>query len=217
MGQKTNPIANRLGFIRFWDSNWYEKKNYKDNIFEDYQIRRYIYNKLYNLNISKIYIERNIIKNIFITITTSRPGILIGKYGKEVDKLKKEIKNILYKDVKINILEISYYALDPILVAKDIAHYIYNRAPYKRIIKSVILDAISRGAKGIKIKLSGRLNGAEMARTEYFQEGRIPLSTFRADIDYAFTEAYTTYGMIGIKVWIMKSEYSKKIQYYILE
>lgn len=215
MAQKTNPIANRLGFIRLWYSKWYEKKQYKNNLYEDYKIRKYIDNRFYRFNISNVYIERNIKKIIFITITTSRPGLLIGKGGNEVEILKEEIKNIIYKQVKINILEISCYALDAILVAKDIAHYISHRAPYKRIIKSVIFDAISRGAIGIKIQISGRLNGAEMARMESFQEGRIPLSTFRADIDYAFTEAYTHYGMIGIKVWIMKSEIFKKQMSYI--
>ncbi|WP_103327549.1 30S ribosomal protein S3 [Bacteroidetes bacterium endosymbiont of Geopemphigus sp.] len=209
MGQKTNPIANRLGIVRGWDSNWYGGKNYGDRILEDHQVRRYIEARLSKASVSRIYIERTL-KLITVTITTARPGVIIGKGGQEVDKLKEELKKVTDKEVQINIFEIRHAALDPRLVAKDIAHQISNRVSYKKAIRVAISDARRMDAEGIKIQIAGRLNGAEMARNESYKEGRIPLSTLRADIDYSVAEAHTTYGVIGVKVWIMKGEIYQK-------
>lgn len=211
MGQKTNPIGNRLGIIRGWDSNWYDRKGYGDKLAEDYKVREYIYTRLSKAGVSKIVIERTL-KIITITIMTSRPGIIIGKAGQEVDKLKEELKKITKKeDVHINIFEIKHPELDAFLVASGVARQIESRVSYKRAIKMSIGSTMRMNAEGVKIQISGRLNGAEMARTESFKEGRIPLSTFRADIDYALVEAHTTYGRLGVKVWIMKGEvYGKR-------
>lgn len=209
MGQKTNPIANRLGIVRGWDSNWYGGKNYGNRILEDHKVRRYIRARLSKASVSRIYIERTL-KLITVTITTARPGVIIGKGGQEVDKLKEELKKITDKEVQINIFEIRHAALDPCLVAKDIAHQISNRVSYKKAIRVAISDARRMDAEGIKIQVAGRLNGAEMARNESYKEGRIPLSTLRADIDYSVAEARTTYGLIGVKVWIMKGEIYQK-------
>ena len=210
MGQKTNPIGNRLGIIRGWDSNWYGGRDYGDKLAEDDKIRKYIYARLSRASVSSIIIERTL-KLIIITITTARPGIIIGKAGQEVDKLKEELKKITSKDVQLNIYEIKRPELDAFLVASSVARQIENRISYKRAIKMAIAASIRMNAEGIKIQISGRLNGAEMARSEHYKEGRIPLSTFRADIDYAMVEAHTTYGRIGIKVWIMKGEvYGKR-------
>ena len=210
MGQKTNPIGNRLGIIRGWESNWYGGRNYGDKIAEDDTIRKYINARLSKASISRIIIERTL-KIITITVTTARPGIIIGKGGQEVDKLKEELKKITGKEVQINIFEIKRPELDAKLVAASIARQIESRISYKRAIKMAIAASIRMNAEGIKVQISGRLNGAEMARSEHYKEGRIPLSTFRADIDYALVEAHTTYGRIGVKVWIMKGEvYGKR-------
>jgi small subunit ribosomal protein S3 len=210
MGQKTNPIGNRLGIIRGWESNWYGGNDYGDKLAEDYKIREYINARLYKASVSRIIIERTL-KLITVTITTARPGIIIGKGGSEVDKLKEELKKITGKDVQINIFEIKRPELDATLVAASVARQIENRISYKRAIKMAIQATMRMNSEGIKIQIAGRLNGAEMARTEHYKEGRIPLSTFRADIDYALVEANTAYGKIGVKVWIMKGEvYGKR-------
>jgi len=210
MGQKTNPIGNRLGIIRGWESNWYGGNDYGDKLAEDYKIREYVSARLYKASVSRIIIERTL-KLITVTITTARPGIIIGKGGQEVDKLKEELKKITGKEVQINIFEIKRPELDAHLVAASVARQIENRISYKRAIKMAIQATMRMNSEGIKIEIAGRLNGAEMARTEHYKEGRIPLSTFRADIDYALVEANTTYGKIGIKVWIMKGEvYGKR-------
>tara|TARA_B100001248_G_scaffold181551_1_gene138183 strand:- start:44 stop:763 length:720 start_codon:yes stop_codon:yes gene_type:complete len=210
MGQKTNPIGNRLGIIRGWDSNWYGGRNYGDKIAEDEKIRKYINARLYKASVSNVIIERTL-KIITVTITTARPGIIIGKAGQEVDKLKEELRKITLKEVQINIFEIKRPELDAQLVGSSIARQIESRISYRRAIKMAIAAAIRMNAEGIKVQISGRLNGAEMARSESYKEGRIPLSTFRADIDYAIVEAHTTYGRLGIKVWIMKGEvYGKR-------
>lgn len=205
MGQKANPISNRLGIIRGWDSNWYGGKNYSDKLVEDYKIRKYLQARLAKGSISKVVIERTL-KLITVTINTARPGIIIGKGGKEVDKLKEELKKITRKEVQINIYEIKRPELDAVLVADSIARQIEGRISFRRAIKTSIASTMRMGAEGIKISIAGRLGGAEMARTEHYKEGRTPLHTFRADIDYANGEAHTTYGRIGIKVWICKGE-----------
>ena len=210
MGQKTNPIGNRLGIIRGWDSNWFGGNDYGDKIAEDYKIRRYLNARLSKANLSRIYIERTL-KLVTVTITTARPGLIIGKGGQEVDKLKEELKKLTGKEVQINIHEIRRPELDAVLVADNIARQIENRISYRRAVKMAITSTMKAGAEGIKVMISGRLNGAEMARSESFKEGRIPLSTFRADIDYNWSEAHTTYGRLGVKVWIMKGEvYGKR-------
>ena len=210
MGQKTNPIGNRLGIIRGWESNWYGGKNYGDMIAEDEIIRKYIFTRLSTASVSRVIIERPL-KLITITITTARPGIIIGKAGQEVDKLKEELKKISQKYVQLNIVEIKRPELEAQLVASSIARQIEGRISYRRAIKMAIAATMRMNAEGIKVQISGRLNGAEMARSETYKEGRIPLSTFRADIDYALVEAHTTYGRLGVKVWIMKGEvYGKR-------
>tara|TARA_B100001057_G_scaffold42525_2_gene38059 strand:+ start:8688 stop:9389 length:702 start_codon:yes stop_codon:yes gene_type:complete len=210
MGQKTNPIGNRLGIIRGWESNWYGGNNFGDMLKEDDKIRNYIFTRLSKASVSRVIIERTL-KLVTITITTARPGIIIGKAGQEVDKLKEELKKISGKDIQLNIVEIKRPELEAQLVASSIARQIENRISYRRAIKMAIAATMRMNAEGIKVKISGRLNGAEMARSENYKEGRIPLSTFRADIDYAVVEAHTTYGRIGVKVWIMKGEvYGKR-------
>ena len=210
MGQKTNPIGNRLGIIRGWESNWYGGDDYGDKIAEDYKIREYVGARLAKASISRIIIERTL-KLITVTITTARPVIIIGKGGQEIDKLKEELKKITGKEVQINIFEIKRPELDAIIVAQGIARQIEGRISYRRAIKMAMAAAMRMNAEGIKVLISGRLNGAEMARSEHMKEGRIPLSTFRADIDYAQAEAHTTYGRLGLKVWIMKGEvYGKR-------
>ena len=210
MGQKTNPIGIRLGIIRGWDSNWYGGNDYGDKIAEDYKIRKYIHARLAKASVSNVIIERTL-KLITVTITTARPGIIIGKAGQEVDKLKEELKKITSKEIQINIFEIKRPELDARLVGASVARQIESRISYRRAIKMAISAAMRMNSEGIKIQISGRLNGAEMARSETYKDGRIPLSTFRADIDYALVEAHTTYGRLGIKVWIMKGEvYGKR-------
>jgi small subunit ribosomal protein S3 len=210
MGQKTNPIGNRLGIIKGWESNWYGGKDYGNNLAEDDKIRKYIHARLQKASVSRVIIERTL-KLVTVTITTARPGIIIGKGGQEVDKLKEELKKITDKEVQVNIFEIKRPELDAQLVATSVARQIENRISYRRATKMAIAAAMRMNAEGIKIQIAGRLNGAEMARVEAYKEGRIPLSTFRADIDYALVEAHTTYGRLGVKVWIMKGEvYGKR-------
>ena len=210
MGQKTNPIGNRLGIIRGWESNWYGGKSFGNMIAEDDKIRKYVFTRLAKASVSRVIIERTL-KLITITITTARPGIIIGKAGQEVDKLKEELKKLSGKDVQLNIVEIKRPELEAQLVASSIARQIENRISYRRAIKMSIAATMRMNAEGIKVQISGRLNGAEMARSETYKDGRIPLSTFRADIDYALVEAHTTYGRLGVKVWIMKGEvYGKR-------
>ncbi|MDG1756468.1 MAG: 30S ribosomal protein S3 [Bacteroidia bacterium] len=205
MGQKVNPIGLRLGIVRGWESNWYGGKDFGEKLAEDNKIRKYLKARMPRAGISKILIER-MLKRIIITVHTSRPGIVIGKGGSEVDKLKEEIKKLTKKDVQINIFEVKRPELDAMLVGQSIAQQIEGRVNFKRAIKMAIGSTMRMGAQGIKIMVSGRLNGAEMARTQQFKEGRIPLHTFRADVDYALTEALTVYGKIGVKVWIFKEE-----------
>ena len=210
MGQKTNPIGNRLGIIRGWESNWYGGKSFGNMIAEYDKIRKYIFTRLAKASVSRVIIERTL-KLVTITITTARPGIIIGKAGQEVDKLKEELKKLSGKDIQLNIVEIKRPELEAQLVASSIARQIENRISFRRAIKMSIAATMRMNAEGIKVQISGRLNGAEMARTESYKEGRIPLSTFRADIDYALVEAHTTYGRLGVKVWIMKGEvYGKR-------
>lgn len=210
MGQKTNPIGNRLGYIRGWESNWYGGRNYGDKLAEDAKIRKYLYARLTKASVSRIIIERTL-KLVTVTITTARPGIIIGKGGQEVDKLREELKKLTKKEVQINIHEIKRPELDAKLVADSVARQLEGRISFRRAVKMAIGAAMRMGAEGIKIQVSGRLNGAEMARSEMFKDGRTPLHTFRADIDYHQSEAHTTYGRLGIKVWIMKGEvYGKR-------
>lgn len=210
MGQKVNPIALRLGIVRGWDSAWYGGKTFPDKLVEDHNIRKYINARIPKGGISKIVIERTL-KRITLTIHTARPGVVIGKGGSEVDKIKEELKKLTGKDVQINIFEIKRPELDAKLVGDSIAQQLEARISYRRAMKQAIASAMRVGAQGIKIKVGGRLGGAEMARTEMYKEGRIPLHTLRADIDYAISEANTVYGKIGIKVWIFKGEvYGKR-------
>nr|WP_319399999.1 30S ribosomal protein S3 [uncultured Carboxylicivirga sp.] len=205
MGQKVNPISNRLGIIKGWDSNWYGGNNYGDKLLEDSKIRKYLNARLAKASISRIVIERTL-KLVTITVFTARPGIIIGKGGQEVDKLKEELKKITDKEVQINIFEVKRPELDAIIVANNIARQVEGRIAYRRAIKMAIASAMRMGAEGIKVQISGRLNGAEMARTEMYKEGRTPLHTLRANIDYAQAEALTKMGLIGIKVYICKGE-----------
>lgn len=203
MGQKVNPVGLRLGIIRGWDSNWYGGKNFASKIVEDDKIRKYLNAKFFKAGISKIYIERTL-KLVTVTISTARPGLIIGKGGTEVDKVKEELKVITNKEIQINIVEVKRPDLDAQLVAQNIAKQIEGRVAYKKAIKTAIASTMRSNAEGIKVTASGRLGGAEMARKEHFKEGRIPLHTLRADIDYAPVEAHTTYGRIGVKVWICR-------------
>ncbi len=205
MGQKTNPIGNRLGFIKGWESNWYGGKNYTEKLVEDDKIRQYLTARLRKASVAKIIIERTL-KLVTVTIQTARPGVIIGKGGSEVDKLKEELKSLTGKEVQINIFEIKRPELDARLVADSVARQIEARISFRRAAKMAVAGTMRMGAEGIKIMVSGRLNGAEMARSEMYKDGRIPLHTFRADIDYALSEAHTTYGRIGIKVWICRGE-----------
>jgi len=205
MGQKVNPIGLRLGIVKGWDSNWYGGKDFSEKIVEDHKIRNYIRARIPKGGISKIVIERTL-KRITLTVHTARPGVVIGKGGAEVDKIKEELKKLTGKDVQINIFEIKRPELDARLVGESIAQQLQARISYRRAMKQAIASAMRVGAQGIKIKVSGRLGGAEMARTEQYKDGRIPLHTLRADIDYAISEANTVYGKIGIKVWIFNGE-----------
>ncbi|MDA3824029.1 MAG: 30S ribosomal protein S3, partial [Bacteroidales bacterium] len=205
MGQKVNPISNRLGIIKGWDSNWFGGKDYSAKLVEDHQIRVYLNARLAKASISKIIIERTL-KLITVTVNTARPGIIIGKGGQEVDKLKEELKKITNKEVQINIFEVKRPELDATIVANNVARQLEGKVSYRRAIKMAIASTMRMGADGIKVQISGRLGGAEMARSENYKDGRIPLHTLRADIDYALAEAHTKVGVVGIKVWIMNGE-----------
>lgn len=205
MGQKTNPIGFRLGATRSWDSNWYDERGFAAKLQEDLMVRNYLRNRLKKAGISRLLIERTP-KRAVITIHTSRPGIVIGKSGKEIAQLEEELKKITAKDVKILIHEIKRPELDSLLVAESIAGQIEGRISFRRAMKQAITQSMRMGAEGIRVMCAGRLGGAEIARTEQYKDGRIPLQTIRADIDYATTTARTIYGAIGIKVWICKGE-----------
>jgi small subunit ribosomal protein S3 len=210
MGQKVNPIGNRVGIIKGWDSNWYGGNDFSSKLVEDTRIREYLNARLAKASLSKIVIERTL-KLITVTVNTARPGILIGKGGQEVDKLKEELKKITKKEVQINIFEVKRPELDAAIVAGNIARQVEGKISYRRAIKMAIASTMRMGAEGIKVVISGRLGGAEMARSETYKDGRIPLHTFRADIDYALAEALTKVGLIGLKVWICNGEvYGKR-------
>ncbi|OIN59058.1 30S ribosomal protein S3 [Arsenicibacter rosenii] len=210
MGQKVNPVGLRLGIVRGWESSWYGGKEFADKLVEDEKIRKYIAARIPKGAIARVVIERTL-KRITLTIHTARPGIVIGKGGGEVDKIKEELKKITGKDVQINIFEIKRPEIDAKLIGEAIAQQLQARISFRRAMKQAISSAMRVGAQGIKVKLSGRLGGAEMARTEQYKEGRVPLHTLRADIDYAISEAQTIYGKIGIKVWVFKGEvYGKR-------
>ena len=210
MGQKVNPISNRLGIIRGWDSNWFGGKDFGDNLVEDQKIREYLNQRLEKAQVSRIVIERTL-KLVTITICTARPGIVIGKGGQDVDKLKEELKNLFKKDIQINIFEVKRPELDANIVGENIARQVEAKVAYRRAIKMAIANTMRAGAEGIKVQITGRLNGAEIARKEMFKEGRTPLHTFRADIDYCQTEALTKVGLLGIKVWICRGEIYHKV------
>jgi small subunit ribosomal protein S3 len=213
MGQKVNPIGFRLGIVKGWESNWFGGKDFSDKLVEDDKIRKYVEARVPKGGIARILIERTL-KRITLTIQTARPGVVIGKGGNEVDKIKEELKKITGKDVQINIFEIKRPEIDARLVADTVAQQIRARISYRRAMKQAIASAMRVGAEGIKIKVSGRLGGADMARTEQYKEGRVPLHTLRADIDYAVAEADTVYGKIGVKVWIFKGEVYGKPDLY---
>lgn len=210
MGQKVNPISNRLGIIRGWDSNWFGGKDFGDNLVEDQKIRQYLYKRLEKASVSRIVIERTL-KLVTITICTARPGIVIGKGGADVDKLREELKNLFKKEIQINIYEVKKPDLDATIVGNNIARQLEGKIAYRRAAKMAIQNAMRSGAEGIKIQISGRLNGAEMRRKEMFKEGRTPLHTFRADIDYCQCEALTKVGLLGVKVWICRGEIYNKV------
>ncbi|MDE5947476.1 MAG: 30S ribosomal protein S3 [Prevotella sp.] len=210
MGQKVNPISNRLGIVRGWDSNWFGGKDFGDNLVEDQKIRKYLNKRIEKASVSRIVIERTL-KLVTITICTARPGLIIGKGGQEVDKLKEELKKLYDKDIQINIYEVKKPELDATIVANNIARQVEGKIAYRRAIKMAVANTMRAGAEGVKIQITGRLNGAEMARKEMYKEGRTPLHTFRADIDYCQAEALTKVGLLGIKVWICRGEiYGKR-------
>ncbi|MBN2188911.1 MAG: 30S ribosomal protein S3 [Chitinispirillaceae bacterium] len=205
MGHKTNPVGLRLGITRTWSSNWFAREKMPDYLHEDILIRNYLRKRLENGGISLIVIERTA-KRVTVGIHTSRPGIIIGKKGEEVDRLKRELQHLTGKEIQINILEVKKAEMDSQLVADNIARQVEKRVSYKKATKKSISTAMRMGAEGIKVTISGRLNGGEIARTETYKEGRVPLHTLRADIDYAASTAHTTYGAVGVKVWICKGE-----------
>ena len=210
MGQKVNPISNRLGIVRGWDSNWFGGKDFGDNLVEDTKIRKYLNERLAKASISRIVIERTL-KLVTITVCTARPGIVICKGGQDVDKLNEELKKLYDKEIQINIFEVKKPELDATIVGNNIARQVEGKIAYRRAIKMAIANTMRSGAEGIKVQITGRLNGAEMARKEMFKEGRTPLHTFRADIDYCQAEALTKVGLLGIKVWICRGEvYGKR-------
>ena len=210
MGQKVNPISNRLGIVRGWDSNWFGGNNFGDTLLEDNKIRKYLNTRLSDASLSRIVIERTL-KLVTITVCTARPGLIIGKAGKNVDELKEELKKLTEKDVQINIFEVKKPELDATIVANNIARQVEGKIAYRRAIKMAIANTMRAGAEGIKVLICGRLNGAEMARREMLKEGRTPLHTFRADIDYCQSEALTKVGILGIKVWICRGEKYGKV------
>lgn len=201
MGQKANPIGLRLGINRGWDSTWFDEKHYADRLKEDIILRRYIFKKYKTASVSRVQIARTSTK-VNITVNTARPGLIIGKSGSEVDSLKKELNKLVGHEVSVNVFEIKRPALVASLVGENIAQQIEKKVNYRRSVKKSIQSTISMGAKGIRVRVAGRLNGAEIARQETFKEGQVPLHTLRAKIDYAHIEANTTYGIIGVKVWI---------------
>lgn len=205
MGQKVNPIGLRLGIIKNWNSSWFDERNFADKLQEDLKLRKYIRSRLSKAAVSKIEIERTA-KRVILTVHTARPGIVIGKKGAEVDKLREELRSLTGKEVQINIQEIKKPELDAFLVAENVARQLEGKVSFRRAMKKAITSTMRLGAEGIKIMCSGRLGGAEMARTEQYKEGRIPLHTLRADIDYATATSKTTYGAIGVKVWIFNGE-----------
>jgi len=209
LGQKVNPIGLRLGIVKTWDSRWYAGKNYADYILEDHKIRKFIKKKLYHAGISRIEIERSA-KRVRLRIFTARPGIVIGKKGSEIEQLKRDLEVLISQEVLIDIQEVRKPEVDAQLMAENVALQIERRVAFRRAMKRGVSSAMRFGAQGVKIICSGRLGGAEMARTEWYKEGRVPLHTLRADIDYGFTEAKTTYGLIGIKVFIFKGEILSK-------
>ncbi len=208
MGQKVNPIGLRLGIVKTWESRWYADKKYSDYILEDYRLREYVKSKMYHAGISRIEIERSS-KRVRLRIHTARPGIVIGKKGSEIEKLKKELEKMIFQEVLIDIQEVRKPEVDAQLVAENVALQIVRRVAFRRAMKRGVSSAMRFGAKGVKIISSGRLGGAEMARTEWYREGRVPLHTLRADIDYGLAEARTTYGIVGVKVFIFKGEILK--------
>lgn len=205
MGQKTNPIGLRLGIIRSWDANWFDEKNTAEKLSEDLRVRNYIRTRKKKAGISRILVERTA-KQLRITINTSRPGVIIGRSGKDITQLEEELKKVTGRDVKILISEVKRPELDAILVAENIAQQLEGRISFRRAMKQAVSSSMRMGAVGIRVMCAGRLGGAEMARTEQYKEGRIPLHTLRADIDYGTATAYTIYGLLGIKVWICKGE-----------
>ena len=210
MGQKVNPISNRLGIVKGWDSNWFGGKSFGDNLVEDQKIRKYLNERLAKASVSKIVIERTL-KLVTITICTARPGLVIGKGGQDVDKLKEELRKLYEKEIQINIYEVKRPELDATIVANNIARQIEGKIAYRRAIKMAVANTMRAGAEGIKVQISGRLNGAEIARSEMIKEGRTPLHTFRADIDYCQAEALTKVGLLGLKVWICRGEVYGKV------
>ena len=206
MGQKVNPHGLRVGVIKDWDSMWYAEEDFADNLVEDYQIRKFLKNKLYNAGISKIEIERASNKNIKVKVFAAKPGVVIGKGGNEIEKVKAQVKKLIGKDVALDIVEVKRSDKDAQLVAENIAQQLENRVSFRRAMKSAMSRSLKAGALGIKTSASGRLGGADMACTEFYSDGTIPLQTLRADIDYGFAEADTTYGKVGVKVWIYKGE-----------
>jgi len=211
LGQKTNPIGLRLGIIRPWDANWFDNRNLTEKLAEDMKVRNYLRNRLKKAGLSRIVVERTA-KQLRITIHTSRPGVIIGRSGKDITQLEEELKKLTSKDVKILITEIKRPELDAMLVADNIAQQLEGRISFRRALKQSVSSAMRMGAVGIRVMCSGRLGGAEMARSEQYKEGRIPLHTLRADIDYATSTAQTIYGSIGVKVWICKGEIIGKQQ-----
>lgn len=213
MGQKTNPIGNRLGIVRGWDSNWFGGKDYAEKVVEDEKIRAYLRVRIEKGGIARIVIERTL-KRVTVTIHTSRPGIIIGKGGQEVDRIREELKKLTGKEVQINIFEIRKPELNAQIVGETIAKQLEARINYRKATKMSIQSTMRAGAEGIKVRLSGRLNGSDMSRSEEYKEGRSPLHTFRADIDYAIVEAQTVYGKVGVKVWICRGEIYDKVDLF---
>lgn len=205
MGQKTNPIGLRLGIIRDWESNWFDEREFAKKLSEDLMLRRYIRSRLQKASVSTIHIERTP-QRITLTIHTARPGIVIGRKGTEVDKLKEELQRLTNKEIQLNITEIKKPELDAYLIAESVAQQLEAKISFRRAMKKAIMSAMRMGAEGVRIACSGRLGGAEMARREHYKDGRIPLHTLRADIDFARTTARTQYGAIGVKVWVCKGE-----------
>jgi small subunit ribosomal protein S3 len=205
LGQKTHPVGFRLGFNKTWSSNWFDEKNFADKLNEDILLRKYIYKRLAHAAVDKIDIHRTS-KKITISISTARPGIVIGRKGEEVDRLREEIRRLTGREIQINVNEIKRPELSARLVGRNIADQLVKKIAFRRAAKKAIQSTMRMGAEGIKVTVSGRLGGAEMSRTETFHEGRVPLHTLRSDIDYALVEAHTTYGVIGVKVWICNGE-----------